>query len=97
MVEIQENNGTQNKLLRYTKRRDKILIVAVLIYMTGPTIYEWKESLDDIQLNLHEGFDFGDQYRGQEKMLYQIREEISDLRGEIQKQGRRTLTWRDVF
>ena len=96
MAENQEQHEVQNALLSYAKRRDRILIIVVLIYMFGPNLYHWLESMNDIHLNF-ERIDFSDLYSGEERMLYQIKQEIFDLRMEISEERGRTFGWRDVF
>ena len=86
----------QNELLMYTKRRDRILILAVSIYLSGPTVIEWAESLNDVHLNLSK-IDTRHFHKGEERILFDVKEEISLLREDIRKQGHRTFGWRDVF
>jgi hypothetical protein len=96
MADNQEKDEVQNALLRYAKRRDRILIVVVLIYMFGPNLYHWLESMNDIHLNF-ERIDFSSHYSGEMRMLHEIKGEIFDLRMEISKERGRTFGWRDVF
>ena len=74
----------------YTKRRDKILIIAVLIYLAGPTFIQWAESLNNIDVYFSR-IDFSGSYSGQERILYEIKEEISDVRTDIRNEGYRTF------
>jgi len=88
-----EDRDASAQLLKYTKRRDLILVGCVVIYVLGPVIYNWIESLNDIETKTKR-IDFSDLYKGEERMLYRIHEEISELRWDIRHQ--QPFGWRDV-
>jgi len=89
-----ESSDTCRDMLRYVMRRDIVILCVVLTYMFGPHIYNFIESLNDIEINVTE-VDVSEWYRGEERMLYQVKREISELRSDIRKG--QAFGWRDVF